>query len=128
MPSLAGVGQRVPIWAVVTALLVMPVSGMGQTTSEWRASGSLVSGNSNCNSGGRATIRIVNNLMMLFAQGMSYPNWRIELAADGSASKTVVYEVHPPRPVQDTVPAGSAPRKVRALYVNAYGGYDYAPD
>jgi len=100
---------------VAVALGFPAVSGLAQTGQEWKVSFQLVSGNKSCGAGGRGTIEVKDGVLTVFSEGMSSPNWKIQLAADGSANAVVGIVDHPTRGVRVTVPAGTGPREIQAV-------------
>jgi hypothetical protein len=113
----------------IALAMALSLAGPGQAADEWRTTQQQISGNAQqCGSGGRGTLRIVNNVMMFYPQGLSFLRWKIALAADGSADKIVHYEDYPARKLRIIVPAGVGPREISTVPQETVCRYRFIPD
>ena len=115
----------------LAALALFVALGAGEARAQadtaWKVSVEVYQTASVCD-GGRGTIRISGRKLSYFSQGMSYPDWEVELEPDGSASKTVGDYIHPTRPIRVKVAAGTSKRAVSSLGEYTNCGFRYIPD
>jgi hypothetical protein len=117
--------------AVGLAVLAMEAPSVRAETvpnvAEWKVSVLIQERYETCD-GGRGTVRMKDNKLSFFGQGMLYPAWEIDLLPDGSADNTIGTYIHSNRLLRVKVWAGTGPRMITTMSEISLCAFKYVPD
>jgi hypothetical protein len=76
--------------------------------------------------GGRGVVRVQGDKISYYAEGMSNPNWVVNLKSDGSAE--TAYGEYKHRQIRVKVTAGTGPREITTLNERWMCDFKFIPD
>src|ERR1700722_1385423 len=107
------------IWPISAALVaLLPSVGFGETNAGWKVTTVAMVDHPTrpvCVFQERGSIKIENNVVMYFAQGMTFPNWKVAVAPDGSVDQAVYYNRWPAQQVRVVMGPGTGPRDIKTF-------------